>query len=148
MTKDCGESIGYVIFDCVCLMMGAASLREALTAEEAEAIAEAAKPVLSKLEQYIVIISSDTSTKTEIATAVFNIISTIYSGGCIGEVISAWLETLSLGDAILYGATALGTIIAAVCTDGVATIGLIIVELATAGWLIDDSIKCSKACEF
>ena len=111
-------------------------------------MAEAAKPVLSKLEEYIVTISAETSSKTDVATAVFGIISTIYSGGCIGEVISAWLNTLTVGDAILYGATALGTIIAAVSTDGLATIGVIIVELATAGWLISDSIKCSEACEY
>tara|TARA_B100000214_G_C23929256_1_gene609911 strand:- start:43 stop:492 length:450 start_codon:yes stop_codon:yes gene_type:complete len=145
---ECEKSIGYVIFDCVCLFLGASSLRASLTAEGAEAMAEAAKPVLSKLEEYIVTISAETSSKTDVATAVFGIISTIYSGGCIGEVISAWLNTLTVGDAILYGATALGTIIAAVSTDGLATIGVIIVELATAGWLISDSIKCSEACEY
>ena len=145
---ECEKSIGYVIFDCVCLFLGASSLRASLPAEGAEAMAEAAKPVLSKLEEYIVTISAETSSKTDVATAVFGIISTIYSGGCIGEVISAWLNTLTVGDAILYGATALGTIIAAVSTDGLATIGVIIVELATAGWLISDSIKCSEACEY
>ena len=30
-------------------------------------------------------------------------------------------------------------------TDGAAEIGVIAVELATAGWLVDDSIKCSQA---
>ena len=148
MMTECEKSIGYVIFDCVCLFLGASSLRASLTAEGAEAMAEAAKPVLSKLEEYIVTISAEASSKTDVATAVFGIISTIYSGGCIGGVISAWLNTLTVGDAILYGAIALGTIIAAVSTDGLATIGVIIVELATAGWLISDSIKCSEACEY
>ncbi len=148
MTDKCGQNIGYVIFDCVCLMMGAAELREALTAKEAEAMAEAAKPVLSKLEKYIVTMAAEDSSKTDVATAVFGVISTIYSGGCIGAVISAWLGTLTIGNEILYGATALGTIVAAACTDGAAEIGLIIVELATMGWLVSDSINCVEACEY
>ena len=102
MTFKCGESIGFVIFDCICLMLGAASLRSAATAEVAGEMA----------------------------------------------VIGAWLGSLTLGNKILYAATALTTIVAAVATDGVAEIGLIGLELATAGWLISDSIKCAEACEF
>ena len=148
MTFKCGESIGFVIFDCICLMLGAASLRSAATAEVAQEMAEAAKPVLSQLDKYILTISAEESTKTEVATAVFGIISTIYSGGCLGAVIGAWLGSLTLGNKILYAATALTTIVAAVATDGVAEIGLIGLELATAGWLISDSIKCKEACEY
>ena len=48
----------------------------------------------------------------------------------------------SVGNAILYGVTALGTLAAAFATDGTAEIGLIAVELATATWLVEDSIKC------
>ena len=90
MTFKCGESIGFVIFDCICLMLGAASLRSAATAEVAQDMAEAAKPVLSQLDKYIITIAAEESSKTEVATAVFGIISTIYSGGCIGAVIGAF----------------------------------------------------------
>lgn len=145
---DCEKQIGYVIFDCVCLMLGAAECRAALTGEAAEAMAEAAKPVLSKMEQYILTIGSKESSTTEIATAVFGVVSTIWSGGCLGAVVSAWLGTLSLGDKILYGATALATLLATFATDGAAAIGVIALELATAGWLVDDSIKCAEACSY
>ena len=148
MSTDCAKSIGFVIYDCVCLLVGAVALRSAATAEAAEAVADAAKPVLNKLDKYIITMAAEESTKTEVALAVYGIVSTIYSGGCLGAVVSAWLGTLSIGDAILYGATALGTILAAVCTDGAAEVGLIVVELATFGFLVDDSIKCSKACSY
>ena len=84
----------------------------------------------------------------DVATAVFGVISTIYSGACLGAVLSAFLGSLTWYNAVLYGATALGTIMAALATDGAAEIGIIIVELATAGFLIGDSIKCVDACSF
>ena len=111
-------------------------------------MAKAAEPVASQLEKYILIMSDANSSKTAVATAVFGIISTIYSGSCLGAVISAFLGSLTWYNAILYGATALGTIMAAVATDGAAEIGIIIVELATAGFLVGDSIKCKEACSY
>ena len=146
--NDCEKQIGYVIFDCVCLMLGAAELRAGVTAEAAEEMAEACKPVISKFESYILTMAKEDSSTTEVASAVFGIMSTIWSGGCLGEVVSAWLGTLSVGNAILYGVTALGTLVAAFATDGAAEIGIIAVELATAGWLIEDSVKCVKDCSY
>ncbi len=143
---DCGLGIGYVVFDCVCLFLGAVSLRSSLTAKAAEEIAEAAKPVANQLTKYVEVLAAAESSKTEVATAVFGVISTIYSGSCLGAVISAFLGSLTWYNAVLYGATALGTIMAAVATDGAAEIGIIIVELATAGFLVGDSIKCEQAC--
>ena len=148
MTSDCEKQIGYVLFDCVCLMLGAVELRAGLTAEAAEEMAEAAKPVLSKFDKYILTIADEASSKTDVASAVFGIMSTVYSGGCLGAVVSAWLGTLSVGNAILYGATAFGTILATFFTDGAAEIGLIIVELATAAWLVEDSVKCVEECSY
>ena len=145
---DCAKGIGYVVFDCVCLFLGAVTLRASVTAEAAEDMAKAAEPVASQLEKYILIMSDANSSKTAVATAVFGIISTIYSGSCLGSVISAFLGSLTWYNAILYGATALGTIMAAVATDGAAEIGIIIVELATAGFLVGDSIKCKEACSY
>ena len=144
---DCATGIGYVVFDCVCLFLGAASLRASFTAKAAEEISEAAKPVASQLEKYIATMADSESSKTDIAGAVFGVISTIYSGGCLGAVISAFLGSLTWYNAVLYGATALGTIMAAVATDGAAEIGIIVVELATAGFLVSDSINCSEACK-
>ena len=144
----CEKQIGYVIFDCVCLMLSAEEARSALTAEAAEEIAEAAKPVLSKLEQYIVTMASKESSATEVATAVFGVISTIFTGGCFGAVFSAWIGSLDWGQKILYSVTGLATIAAACATDGLAEIGAIAVALAGCGWLIDDSVKCAEACSY
>ena len=85
--------IGYVVFDCVCLFLGAASLRASVTAKAAAEIGEAA-PVASQLAKYIKVISAAESSKTEVAGAVFSVISTIYSGSCLGAVLSAFLGTL------------------------------------------------------
>ena len=148
MTTDCEKQLGYVIFDCICLMLSAVEARSALTAEAAEEMAEAARPVLSKLDKYIVTIASEEASTTEIATAVYGVISTIWSGGCLGEVFAAWLGSLDLGQKILYSVTGLATIAAACATDGLAEIGAIAVALATAGWLVDDSIKCAQACSY
>ena len=148
MTTDCEKQLGYVIFDCICLMLSAVEARSALTAEAAEEMAEAARPVLSKLDKYIVTIASEEASTTEIATAVYGVISTIWSGGCLGEVFAAWLGSLDLGQKILYSVTGLATIAAACATDGLAEIGAIAVALAGAGWLVDDSIKCAQACSY
>jgi len=148
MLTDCEKQIGYVIFDSVCLMLGAAELRAGVTAEAVEEMAVACKPVITKFDSYILTIAKEESSTTARASAVFGMMSTIWSGGCLGAVVSAWLKTLSVGNAFLYGATAIGTLVAAFATDGAAEIGIIAVELATAGWLIEDSIKCVEACSY
>ena len=148
MTEKCALSIGYVVFDSVCLFLGASSLRSCLTAEEAAEMAKAAEPVASALEKYIVTLADKEASTTEHASAVFGIISTIWSGGCLGAVVNAFLGTLTPVNAALYGATAMATIVAAMATDGAATIGEIVVELATCGFLIEDSINCSKECSY
>jgi len=148
MVTACEKQIGYVIFDSVCLMLGAAELRAGVTAEAAEEMAEACKPVISKFDTYILTMAKEGASTTEVAGAVFGMMSTIWSGGCLGAVVSAWLGTLSVGNAILYGVTALGTLVAAFATDGAAEIGIIAVELATAGWLIEDSVKCVEECSY
>jgi hypothetical protein len=147
-TLGCAVSIGYVVFDSICLFLGAAALRASVTAEVAEDMAKATEPVANQLSKYIKTMSAAESTKFEVATAVFGIVSTIYSGGCLGAVLGAFLGSLTWYNAILYGATALGTIVAAVATDGAAEIGIIVVELATAGFLVSDSINCAKACSY
>ena len=145
---DCAKGIGFVVFDCVCLLLGAVSLRASCTEQVAEDIAKAAEPVATKLEQYIKTMSSAESSRLDVATAAFGVISTIYSGSCMGAVLGAFFSSLYWYQYILYAATAAGTIAAACLSGGTAEIGLIVVELATAGFLIDDSIKCADACSY
>jgi len=112
----------------------------------AEAVGNAAKPSLSAIETIIADITAESATITDVAWGVYKILKTIYSAGCLGAVIDAFLTSLSYWQKILYGATALGTIVAAVATDGVAFVGEIVIELATFGFLVDDSIKAVEAC--
>ena len=86
MVTACEKQIGYVIFDSVCLMLGAAELRAGVTAEAAEEMAEACKPIISKFDSYILTMAKvRNASTTEVAGAVFGIMSTIWSGGCLGR---------------------------------------------------------------
>lgn len=143
---ECEKAIAFVIFDVICLAVGGIGLRSGASAEDAEAIAKAAKPVLSELEATIAKIADSGASVTDRAWGVFQILKTIWSGGCGGAVISAFLGTLSWHDAIIYGVTALATILAALATDGVAFVAEVVIELATFAFLVDDSIKAVDAC--
>ena len=142
----CIEAVGFVVFDALCLALGGVGLRADLSGDVAEAVGNAAKPSLSAIETIIADITAESATITDVAWGVYKILKTIYSAGCLGAVIDAFLTSLSYWQKILYGATALGTIVAAVATDGVAFVGEIVIELATFGFLVDDSIKAVEAC--
>ena len=142
----CALNIGYVVFDVICLAIGAVGLRAGATAETAEKVAEAAKPVMSKLETIIAKMSAKGASKTDLATGTFKILQILWSGNALGAVLSAFLGSLTWYYALLYGATALATIVAAVATEGVAFIAEVAIELATFGFLVADSINAAKAC--
>ena len=147
-TADCVLGVGYVVFDCVCLMLGAVAIRGSINSTAAKAVGKAAEPCMNAMEKYIAALSKEGASTADQAGAVFNIVSTIWSGGCLGAVFAAVLNSLEWYTAALYAVTGLGTIVAALATDGVATIGLIAVELATFGFLVSDSINCVSACDF
>lgn len=142
----CEKTIGYVIFDVICLAVGAVGLRATVKASTVEAMAEAAAPVLSKLEASIAKMAAEGASAKDIAWGVFDILKTIYSGGCLGAVFSAFTKSLTWWDMVLYGITGTATIIAALATDGVAFVAEIVIELATFGFLVSDSVKVVQAC--
>jgi hypothetical protein len=142
----CALNIGYVVFDVICLAIGGVGLRSGATAETAGKVAEAAKPVMSKLETIVAKMSVKGASKTEVATGVFKVLQIIWSGGALGAVLSAFLGSLTWYYKVLYAATALATIVAAVATEGVAFIAEVAIELATFGFLVADSINAAKAC--
>lgn len=142
----CELAVGYVIFDVICLAIGGVSLRSSVNRETAEAIAEAAAPVLSKIEADIAKIAAQEASYTDIAWAVFDILKTIWSGGCLGAVLSAFLGSLTWYYALLYGATAMATIVAALATDGAAFVAEVVIELATFGFLVADSVNAVETC--
>ena len=144
--SDCQIWIGFVVFDVICLAVGAVGLRAGANRATAEAMAHAARPVMSKLEVIIAKMAAEGATKKDLAWGVFQILKTIWSGGCLGAVLSAFLGTLTWYYALLYGATAMATIVAALATDGIAFVGEVIILLATFGFLVADSINCVKVC--
>lgn len=143
---DCQLAIGYVIFDCVSLAIGAVGLRASLNAQSARAMAAAAGPVLSQIEIIIAQIGAPGATKMQQAYGVFQILKTIYNGGSFSAVFSAFTSTLTWWQAILYGATGLATIVAALATDGLALAAEIVVLLATFGFLATDAYAAVQAC--
>lgn len=144
--NDCELGIGYVIFDVICLAVGGVGLRSGLNRGTAEAMAAAAKPVLSKLEVTIAKIAAEGASKTDLAKGVFEILRTIWSGDCLGAVVSAFVGSLTWYYALLYAATAMATVVAALATDGVAFVAEIAIVLATFGFLVADSVNAVKAC--
>ena len=145
-TWDCATGIGFVIYDCVCLFLGADGARAGATEDEAKAIAKAAEPVLSEIEKTVGELAKEGASAYDKACAVFSIIKTIYNGGCLGAVVAAFLGSLTWYNYILYAVTALATIVAAVATDGAAEIAAIVIELATFGFLVSDSVAAAEAC--
>lgn len=144
---DCEVAIGFVIFDVICLAVGGVALRDGLKPKTAEAMAKAAKPVLSKLEATIAKIAAEGASLSDQAWGVFEILKMIWSGGCLGAVLSAFLGSLTWYYALLYGATAMATIVAALATDGIAFVAEITVLLATFGFLVADSINAVESCK-
>ena len=147
MTAECDKRIGYVIYDCVCLSLGATEARSRITDNDAEKIAAAARPIFQSLKQPIVAITEKEDRYT-IATQVFDIVAKLYSSGLLADVIKVWVGTLTAADALRYGANAFKTILASMCTDGAALIGIIVIEIATFDVLITDAIECSKSCSY
>ena len=145
-TWDCATGIGFVIYDCVALFLGCPGSRSGATEDEAKAVAKAAKPVLSKIEKSVAELAKEEASAYDKACAVFDIVKTIYNGGCLGAVVAAFLNSLTWYNYLLYAVTALATIVAAVLTDGAAEIAEIVIEIATFGFLVSDSIACAEAC--
>jgi len=144
--SSCAIRLGFVVYDVVCLAIGGVALRAGASEEAAEAVANAAEPVLSKIETIVAQMASDGASPTDLAKGVWSILKTIWSGGCGGAVLSAFLSSLPWYYALLYGASAMATIVAALATDGVAFIAEVVIELASAGFLLIDCVKATTTC--
>ncbi len=144
--SNCQMAIGYVVFDCLCLALGAVGLRAGVNSATIEAIGGAVAPVASKLEVAIAKMAAEGASKLDIAKGVFEVLKTIYSGGMLGAVFSAFTSNLTWWDAMLYGITGTATIIAALATDGAAFAAEVAILLATFGFLVSDSVKAGQAC--
>lgn len=143
---ECQANIGYVIFDVLCLAVGAVGLRASVDARTIEGIFHATAPVAARIEVIIAEMGAAGASNTDRAYGVFRILSAIYSGGSLGAVFSAFTASLTWWDMILYGITGTATIIAALATDGIAFVAEVAILLATFGFLASDSVKAVQAC--
>ncbi|WP_342616753.1 hypothetical protein [Rhodoferax sp. GW822-FHT02A01] len=142
----CQLAVGYVVFDVVCLAVGAVGLRAGVSGSTVQAMANAVAPVLSKIEIIIARLAAQGATTSEIAWGVFEILKTIYSGGCLGAVFEAFTDSLKWWEMVLYGITGVATIVAALATDGMAFVAEIVILLATFGFLLSDSASAIQIC--
>lgn len=142
----CQMALGYVIFDCLVLGIGAIGLRASVQPKTIAAMAKIAGPAASALEQEIAIIAHESSTAFQQARAVFNILLTLKNGGMLGAIFGVFRESLTLWQAALYAIAGLATIIAALATDGVAFAAGLVLLLTSFAWLVTDSVHAVKEC--
>jgi len=143
----CELDVGYVVVDVTCIAIGGVELLAGVTDELSEAVAEAARPVMSKIQTIIAEMARAGASTTDIAKGVFDILVIIWSGGCLGAVVAAFVGNLTWYYSVLYGATAMATIIAAVATDGVAFVAEVALEVVTFGMLVADCVNAVAACD-
>lgn len=116
--SDCQMAVGCVIYDLVCEAIGAVSLRAAASSTTVEAVAHAAAPVMPRIAR--IIAKMETGSRRDRAYGGYHILATLYSGACLGAVVSALTASLAWWNMVLYGITAVGTIVAKLDTDGLA----------------------------
>ena len=143
---DCQIAIGYVVFDAICLILGAAGLRATVKGETIEEMAKLSIKATTSLERQIEMIAHESATATQRARAVFNILSTLQAGGMLGAIFGAFVKSLKWWQMALYATTGLATILAALATDGVALVAEIALLLVTFTWLVTDSIHAVNTC--
>ena len=146
MTDECNIQIGYVVYDCMCLILGATEMRKYANDAEARIIAAAAEPALSGIKLNVLKIADPASNKTDVSGAAYKIVAAIYSSGCLAEVYKTWVGSLPAKSALKYTSKALKALIASFFTDGAALFGIIMIEMATFDYLIEDSISCKDYC--
>ncbi|SEU42681.1 hypothetical protein SAMN05443572_12028 [Myxococcus fulvus] len=144
---DCQMRIGYVVFDAVCLAIGAVGLRATVKPQTIDAVAKAVKPVMSKLEVTIAEMASPQASKADMAWGVYTLMSTLYDAEALGAVLSAFFGGLSWWDMILYGITSTATIIAVLATNGLAFAAEVVLLLVTFVSLVSDSLAAVQACD-
>lgn len=142
----CQLALGYVIFDCVVLAIGAVGLRASVKPDTVAAMAKIAGPVATSIEQEIAIIAHDSTNAFQQARAVFNILVTLKNGGMLGAIFGAFRQSLTWWQATLYAVGGLATIIAALATDGVAFAAGVVILLTSFAWLVTDSLHAISAC--
>lgn len=144
--SECQLAVGYVIMDVICIAIGGVGLRSSFNSATAQAVVKAAGPAITPIGRIINEIAKDSATAFQRAKGILSILSTLYSASCLGAVVKAFLNSLKWYQMVIYGATAMATIVAAVATDGVAFIAEVVLVLGSCTWFALDLAKCIKIC--
>jgi hypothetical protein len=139
-------TIGWVIFDCLCLAIGAEGLRINARSSTIEKLEIAAAPITYQIEIIIAKMGADGASNKDLSIGLFNILQTIFNEGYFNEVFAAFLASLIYWDTELYTILGKKTIISALATDGLAFTAGIEQALANFEFLVQDSVKAVAAC--
>lgn len=146
MPTPCQIAVAGLVVDCVLVVAGFVGLHGRISSRAVEEVAIIVEPQVSQIVRLATIIANPDSTKTEIAKAIFSIVKLVYTVGMLEAIVKAIWNSLTPWDAALYGTLALAELVAVLATDGVATIALIVAELAQIGFVISDAFKVKNAC--
>jgi len=142
----CQLALGFVVYDCILLAIGGTALRASATNQIAAGFVEVVLPIENQLMQIIARIAAPNATNFQCAKAVFDLLSTIWTGGFLGGVVGVFLKSLNWWKATLYAATTMATIVFALATDGTSFVAEVVILLLTFAWLVTDSANAIKQC--
>lgn len=142
----CLRAVGTALWDCISLGAGAWGLyRMKYPAQAAQDIAVAVRPILPKIERLLAqVVSGETLQKK--ADAIRQILSAIYTGGCLSAVWKAFTANLTWWQMAIYGISGIATISAMVLTSGAAFVAETVIVLGTVGQLIIDANAAVTTC--
>ena len=138
----CTKKIAWVVYDVICLIVGAAGLRSTANSKTIDAIVKEIETSAEFLRKVIAVLKNTIS----VAKKVYNIARLIKDGGLLGAVFSAFVGSLTWWDFLLYAITGTATIIAVLATDGAAFVAEIVLVLITFAWLVTDIARAIQTC--
>ncbi len=142
----CQTAVAIFVLDCILVIWGAWGLRAKLSPAAVEEVAVAIEPVLNDIEHQLNSFSDSSVSTFGKAKVIWNIAMLIKNGGMFEAVYHALYKDLTLLDMVLYGVLGLAELSAAFLTDGAALVAEIVVEVASAAFLINDGLKAVEVC--
>lgn len=145
----CEIAVASVVVDIVMIAIGGSALLDKISGETVENVADA---LVEKLGEGVTEIDKmiqavdDAGSNWEKAKAIFAILAKLKDVGCLSAVIGAIFRSLSLWDMILFGITALATIVALIATDGIAFIAEVAILFASGAFLGADIGNAINVC--
>ena len=142
----CQMAVADVAIDVLLMIWGAIGIHGKINAAAVEDVAQAIEPKLSEIEEYAKVLSDGNTPTRQKATAIWNIGRLIKNGGMFEAVFHAIVSSLTWWDMVLYGVLGMAELAAAFLTDGAALVAIMVVEIATAGFVISDGAKVVQEC--